>query len=277
MTIVRCWAIVMLICAGLLADTCAAQQITRMSDRQEIGFAPMMQELAGARVILVGETHDDKKHHDLQLEVLRMLHARGVPLAIGLEMFVTESQRELDKWSDGTMPEQSFRQVYSRNWSVEWRMYRDIFLFAREHRIPLIALNVPQPIMAKVAAHGFASLSREDKKELPPDVTCVLNTPYTEFLRKVYSEHIANHGSFTYFCEAQTLRNNEMAWNIARYARAHPGQTVVTLAGAWHVVKNGIPEQLARYGELPCKVILPELPVFPIEAASFLDADYFFR
>ena len=277
MTVVRCCSLVMLVAALLVADVCAGQQITRMSDRREITFDRMVQEIAPARVVMVGETHDVKTHHDLELEVIRALHARGVPLAIGLEMFVAASQPELDSWSGGTMPEQSFRQVYARNWSLEWGLYRDIFLFARQHQIPFVALNIPPPIMAKVVAQGFASLTPEEKQDLPPDVTCAVNTPYTEFLRRVFSQHTGNRRSFTYFCEAQTLRNNGMAWNIARYARTHPGRKVVTLAGAWHAVKTGIPEQLARYGDFPVSVILPELPGFSLEAASFMDADYFYR
>lgn len=46
-------------------------------------------------MILVGETHDNLLHHELQLDVIRDLWQKKKPLAIGLEMVQTESQRLL--------------------------------------------------------------------------------------------------------------------------------------------------------------------------------------
>ena len=256
---------------------CEAQQIIRMSDRQGVSLAQMMDDIKGSKVILVGETHHEKNHHELQLDVIRALHEKGIPLAIGLEMFPSESQRKLDRWNEGKIIEPSFKWVYSQYWSEEWLLYRDIFVYARDNHIPLIALNTPRQTMRKVMEQGFASLEPAEKKDLPPDVTCVLDTAYTGFLKKVYSEHIKNEKSFTYFCEAQTLYNNGMAWNIAKYLKTNPTRTIVTLAGVWHVVKNGIPQQLEHYLDVSYKVIIPELPGFSYENASSRDADYFFK
>ena len=277
MNISRCLAMCAMIVAVLPANISAAAQIIRMSDRKPVGFAQMMEEIKGSKVILVGETHDEKWHHDVQLDIIRELHGKGIPLAIGLEMFPAEGQVQLDKWTNGKMIELSFKWIYARYWAEEWSLYRDIFIFARDNHIPMIALNVSKQAMDKVMRQGFAALRPEDKKSLPPDVSCVLDTPYTEFLRKVYERHVGNERAFTYFCEAQTLYNSGMAWNIARYLKINPEKVVVTLTGAWHAVKNGIPEQLERYTAVSYKVIIPELPGFRAENASPLDADFFFR
>lgn len=256
---------------------CEAQQIIRMFDRQRVDFAQMVNDIKGSKLILIGETHYEKKHHELQLDVIRALHEKGIPLAIGLEMFPSENQRQLDRWNEGKLLDLSLKWVYYQYWTYEWLLYRNIFIFARDNHIPLIALNIPKQTMDKVMHQGFASLQPQDKKNLPPDITCVLDTAYTDFLRNVYTQHSNNEKSFTFFCEAQTLYNNGMAWNIAKYLKTNPKKTVVILAGAWHVVKNGIPEQLERYLNVSYKVIIPELPGFSTENASSRDADFFFN
>ncbi len=237
----------------------------------------MIEEIKNANVIFIGETHDTKKHHEMQLDILRALRRNGVPLAIGLEMFSTESQPQLDLWIEGRIDEPDFKKIYRENWSEEWLLYRDIFIFARDNRIPMIALNIPKEVVSKVAEQGFGALRSGEKKGLPSDITCVLNTLYTDFLKRVYAHHPANDRAFTYFCEAQTLRNNGMAWNIANYAKMHPKKTVVVLAGALHAVKNGMPEQMASYRRMTYKVILPELRGFSAEDASLDDADFIFQ
>ena len=146
----------------------------------------MMADMESSDVIFVAETHDNKKNHELQLDVIRSLRAKKIPLAIGLEMFQTDYQGHLDDWIEGRMTEQSFKAVYARNWSYDWSFYRDIFIFARDNRIPMIALNIPKEIVIKVARQGFASLTPEERKNLPAGVTCDLNKPQTEFLKRTF-------------------------------------------------------------------------------------------
>jgi uncharacterized iron-regulated protein len=156
-------------------------------------------------------------------------------------------------------------------------LYRDIFIFARENRIPMIALNIPKEIVFKVARQGFASLTPEERKNLPSGVTCDLNKPQTEFLKKTFEEvfkHEANGKVFAYFCEAQAVRNNGMAMNIANDQKRHPGRKLVALTGIWHAVKHGIPERLAGINSPSYKVILPEIAELGTRNASVAITDY---
>lgn len=277
MSLTRGTLITMLVVVSLMYNFHADWEIIRMSDRQSVGFAQMMTEAENATVILVGETHDKRMHHQLQLEVIRDLKEKKKPLAIGLEMFQTASQQQLDEWVSGKLTEEEFLKAYERNWSVDWPMYRDIFRYARDNRIPMVALNIPMPIVAKVARYGFSSLTPEDKKNLPPDVSCDLNTSYTEFLKRTYSE-VASHSMsdrhFVFFCEAQALRNNGMAYNVSRYLQSNPSSKMVVLTGILHAVKTGIPLRLSQYRDASFRVILPELPEFEPEEALLKEADY---
>jgi uncharacterized iron-regulated protein len=248
-----------------------------MSDRQAVSFSQMMTDMEGSDIILIAEEHINSKHHEIQLDVIRSLWAKKIPLAIGLEMFQTDNQRQLDDWIEGRITEESFKTVYAGNWSYDWSLYRDIFIFARENRIPMIALNIPKEIVFKVRKLGFASLTPEERKNLPSGVTCDLNKPQTAFLKKTFEDvfkHEANGKVFAYFCEAQAVRNNGMAMNIANDQKRHPGRKLVALAGIWHAVKHGIPERLAGINGPSYKVILPEIAELGSRNATSAISDY---
>jgi len=252
--------------------------IIRMSDKQNVSLSQLISAAAHSDLVFIGEAHDNKKHHEMQLALIRSLRAKKLPLAIGLEMFQADSQESLDDWTEGRISEQAFQVIYASNWSQDWSLYRDIFLFARDNHIPMIALNIPKEIVTKVSRQGYASLSTEDKKNLPQGTSCDLNNPHTAFLKKSFQEvfkHVTNGRIFDSFCEAQTLRNSGMAMNIARYVKKHPGRKVVALAGMWHAVKNAIPETLERNGnKLTYTVVLPELPELNSKNATTDEADY---
>ena len=270
--------ILIIVCFAVLpANAFADGVITRMSDRQAVGFSQMMADMEGSDVIFIAEEHTNNKHHELQLDVIRSLRAKKIPLAIGLEMFQMDNQRQLDDWIEGRMTEESFKAVFARNWSYDWSLYRDIFIFARDKHIPMIALNIPKEIVFKVSRQGFASLSPEERKNLPLGVTCDLNNPQTEFLRKTFEgvfKHEANGKVFDYFCEAQAVRNSGMAMNIANDLKRYPGRKIVALAGTWHAVKHGIPERLESIKSLSYKVIQPEIPEIGIRNATSALIDY---
>lgn len=270
--------ITLVACLALTTEAYAHVVITRMSDSRNVNFPQMLTEMERSDLILMGEAHNDKNHHEMQLALIRSLSDRGTPLAIGLEMMQADSQQRLDDWTEGRMNEESFRAVFAENWSEDWPMYRDIFIFARDNHIPMVAINVPKAIVRKVSNQGFASLTPEEKKDLPQGTSCDLNNPYTELLKRSFRDvfvHAMNRKIFIHFCEAQTLRNSGMAMNIARYAKRHPGTKIVVLTGIWHAVKSAIPEQLKRNGsKLVSTVVLPELPGSGTESAAASEADF---
>ena len=270
--------IIIFVCSVTLpANSFAGEVVTRMSDRKSVSFSQMITEAEGSDIVFVAETHDDKKSHELQLDVIRSLRAKKAPLAIGLEMFQADSQKALDDWIEGKITEQDFKAVYAKNWSYDWSLYRDIFVFARDNRIPMLALNVRKRIVSKVARQGFASLTPEEMKDLPLAVTCDLNKPQTESLKSTFQavfKHEANGKMFANFCAAQAVRNSGMAMAIANDQQRHPGRKIVVLAGTWHAVKHGVPESLASFSSLAFKVILAAIPELGLKDTTAAIADY---
>lgn len=264
----------LLLLSSLLLTGCA-HRITSMSDGREVEFDRMVAELKGARAVFVGEIHDVAAHHRIQLDIIKALHEAGVPLAIGMEMFPAASQRYLDQWVAGRLDPGKFMLLYRDYWKVSWWHYSDIFLYARDNRIPLIGLNIPKGIMTKVYSKGFESLSEEERKGLPSDVTCDSADPYTGVIQRHYVGHSAGSASFAFFCEAQTLWNRGMALFLTNYLDKHPERTAVVLVGGAHAMKQGIPGQMKRYGDYSYQVVLPDIPGLFAVGVTIRDADYF--
>jgi uncharacterized iron-regulated protein len=268
----------MLITAGhLQADgTIADTKVFRLSDRNVIPHEQMVEDLRKADIVFVGEMHDREAHHQLQLDIIRALRTAKKTVAVGFEMFTYESQKNLDNWVAGIIPESEFISSYYRNWNFPWPLYDDLFLYVRDNKIPSIALNVPPEITRKVSASGFSSLTKEERAKLPPETGCVVDEQYMKFIRRAHSMHGHSGKNFAYFCEAQLLWDQVMARTIVEYRKKNPGKTVVVITGNGHAWKRGIPEQVRSLSEkTSVRVVLPHIPGH-IDPASMSpeDADY---
>ena len=267
----------LLLCA-ILGTSCMLsfrdRQIIRIRDRETVSFQEMVEDIASASTVFIGEMHNSPAHHKTQLDVIQALYEKGKPLAIGIEMFKNNNQDDLDAWIAGDISEEEFIPLFLENWGFGWNLYRDIFLYAREKGIPLIGLNVPQEITRKVGQTGFESLTDEELSTLPPGVTCELDEQYMDHLELVFEYKKSTDRSFVYFCEAQVLWDQAMAWYLTDYMKSNPGRSVIVLAGAIHAWKYGIPKQKQRYIEGEQSVIVPDLPVDQ-KSVNEDDADYF--
>jgi uncharacterized iron-regulated protein len=238
---------------------CQDGGVVRLKDQATISFDQMIGEASRSRVIVIGETHDNQAHHGLQLKIIRTLREGGIPLAIGLEMFRAENQELLDKWWRWGMSTEQFEALYRENWDAPWPLYRDIFLYARQKRIPLVGLNVTREIISKVAREGYGSLTETERKKLPPGITCTLDESYRSFIRKTFAEHAHASGrSFDHFCEAQMVWDTAMAIYAIEYLDKNPGSKMVILAGSVHAWKWAIPRQIVTMRpDVTVSVILP--------------------
>jgi uncharacterized iron-regulated protein len=125
--------------------------------------------LAGVRLLLVGESHTSAEAHRVERRVLEELARSGRPLLVGLEMYPATEQRFLDDWVAGRLSEEAFLSAsrWYEHWSYPFGYYRDIFLFAREKSIPLVAVNAPRAVVSAVRQKGIAGLSAEEAAQIP--------------------------------------------------------------------------------------------------------------
>ncbi|MDH4198538.1 MAG: ChaN family lipoprotein, partial [Candidatus Aminicenantes bacterium] len=152
-----------------------------------IAFDAMVREMRGARFVYVGETHNSMSMHEVQFQVLRALYAQDRHLAIGLEMLPVTVQESLAKWSLGILTkEELLRAVrWYVNWNFNFGYYEKIFDFAKEHAMPIYALNVPREIISKIRMKGWEALT-EDEKKLVPEAPDVTNQDHRTLIRAIF-------------------------------------------------------------------------------------------
>ncbi len=205
--------------------------------------------LADKRAVFVGEQHDRYDHSLIQLEILRRLHAINPRIAVGMEAFQQPFQPVLDSYVAGLIgEEQMLRQTeYYQRWGLDYRLVAPLLRFAREHGLPVIALNVSRELTHKVASEGMANLPPELKSELPAK----MEPPSEEYRRRLEPVFAMHQGSddknFDYFVDAQLLWDEGMAERAARFLADNPDHQMVILAGNQHVAwDDTIPGRLKR-------------------------------
>lgn len=215
--------------------------------------------LADRRVVFVGEAHDRYEDHLNQLMVIRGLHGLGLDLAIGMEMFQQPFQEALDAYVAGEIDEAEMlrRTGYFERWRFDYRLYRPILRYAREHRIPLIALNLEREITEKVGQAGLGALDETQRARIPTQMDRE-DPVYRERLKRVFDLHPQDKDrDFENFLSVQLLWDEGMAERAADYLRQHPGKTMVILAGQGHIeFGQGIPRRLQRRLAVPAVSLL---------------------
>ena len=223
------------------------------------GLDALLDALADKRVVYVGESHDRYEDHLNQLNIIRGLHQRGRSIAIGMEFFQHPFQPVLDAFVAGDLGEVEFlkQSEYFERWRFDYRLYRPILRFAREHGIPVIALNVPKEITEQVGDGGIASLSEADAALIPADIDRD-DARYRERIEAVFALHPkGDDANFEHFLEVQLLWDEGMAARAAEYLQAHPDKTLVVLAGTGLVeYGQGIPKRVARRIDVPAATII---------------------
>lgn len=215
--------------------------------------------LVTKRVVLIGERHNRYEDHLNQLAIIKGLHARGKDLAIGMEFFQQPYQTHLDAYVAGEISEAEMlkRTEYFERWRFDYRLYRPLLRFAHEHKLPLIALNVPREITRKVGADGIESLSEDERAGLPSGLDTA-DDAYRERIKSVFEQHPKGEDAdFEHFFTAQLLWDEGMAERAAAYLEANPDKTLVVLAGNGHLeYGQGIPQRIQRRIATPQAIVL---------------------
>lgn len=229
----------LMLAAGLQTTADPPRRVVDGQTGEMRPWAAMLDELALADVVFVGENHDDPNTHKLELAILQELTAKGRPVTLAMEMFERDVQEPLLHFGMGHMDEAEFLKT-SRPWPRYATDYKPLVDFAVGKDLPVIASNVPRPLASEVSKSGLEVLAAKpaaEKTWFAADLQCpVGNDEY--FLR--FLEAMGTHPDATavksYF--AQCLKDETMAESIAHaYAAGSIGgqrPLVVHVNGAFH-------------------------------------------
>ncbi|MFZ2196304.1 MAG: ChaN family lipoprotein, partial [Thermodesulfovibrionales bacterium] len=242
---------------GIITDVAAdapGVEIPRVTDMYGI-----IERVSDKDIVYVGEVHDKFEHHRVQLQVIMELYKKHKNIAIGMEMFQKPFQQTLDDYIAGIIDEKAFlkKSEYFKRWGFDYNLYREILLFAREFKVPVIALNIRKEIVSKVSRDGLQALTDEELKEVP-EYFDLSDSGYYERLIKIFEEHAhSKERDFDLFYQSQVLWDESMAHNLDEFIRKNPGYKVVVLAGVGHMMfGSGIPKRTFRLNKRDYAVIL---------------------
>src|SRR6185503_1929636 len=107
---------------------------TVMSKGQTVTFEQLIAASASADVVFVGEQHDHKRGHELELEILKGVHAKTPSVALSLEMFERDVQMVVDEYLKGQINESNFLAA-SRPWPKYKTDYAPMVEFCRANKL----------------------------------------------------------------------------------------------------------------------------------------------
>ncbi|MFK0096278.1 ChaN family lipoprotein [Pseudomonas sp. NPDC090592] len=209
--------------------------IIDLASGQVISPEQLVQRLAGAPRVLVGEKHDNPDHHALQLWLLRALQAQRAQGSLLLEMLQPEQQPLVDKVEGQPVPADLPKALaWQEGW--DWQLYGPTVREALQQRVPLLAANL-SPGEMRQAYRQPASLKGD--KSNAPAVKAAL-------LQQVRAGHcgMLPESQLPAMLAVQQQRDRRMAERLL----AAP-QPALLFAGAYHARKDlGVPLHLADLG-----------------------------
>jgi uncharacterized iron-regulated protein len=198
---------------------------------EEISYDTVLDSLSKTNVVLFGEFHNNPISHWLQFEVVSDLKTSKTNLAIGAEMFETDTQSVLNLYLKDSLTEPEFKEE-ARVWSNYSTDYKPLVELAKRDSIPYIATNIPRPYATRVYKNGgFSALDSLPKNELkwvaPLPIPFDINlSSYQNML-----DMMGGHGGED-LVKAQAIKDATMAHFILENLK--PNQVFVHLNGSYH-------------------------------------------
>jgi uncharacterized iron-regulated protein len=242
-----------------LRETPPAVDISSINDLNDV-----IENVAGRKVIYVGEIHDVFAHHAVQLDIIMGIYRKNSNISIGMEMFQRPFQDTLDDFIEGRMEEKEFlkKSEYFTRWGFDYNLYKPILDFARTRKIPVVALNIKREIIKGVSKGGLDLLDDEEKKDVPPEMD-FSDLDYRERLKETFRLHKnLKDRNFDFFYQSQILWDESMSWSIDRFLEENPGYKMIVLAGQGHLkYGSGIPKRTYRRNGHEYAVVLIDAKV----------------
>lgn len=154
-------------------------KVWSVSEQQFISKESLQQKTLTHQVILLGETHDNARHHQLQAQFIYYLTANNHTPAVAFEMLNQNQQSiintfEANFYSIGDSTQSGDSQSAENNTDLfaekinweesgwpEWPYYRPVFYQTINNKLPIIAANLDLKQVRKVIREGSQILAQE--------------------------------------------------------------------------------------------------------------------
>jgi uncharacterized iron-regulated protein len=232
----------------LYADHPLAGKIWDMQERRMLDERTLLERIAAADVVLLGETHDNSQHHALQLKLLQVRLDAGVRPALLFEQFDRERQLALDEALAKTPPDVALEAAAALLKGWDWKFYKPLVAAGLEYKLPVYAANFSRERARPVIREGFAAFDAAELKRLA--VEAVWSERQQQYLTHLIEGTHCGQVNVVLrdgLVRSQRLRDAVMA--DAAAAAASMARGVVGIVGRGHARRDiGMPLYLAaRY------------------------------
>lgn len=251
---IACMAVLTL---GLLASCASPTPSFRLGTAPAPAFDPrhdawvgadeVVDRMAGADFVVLGEHHDHPEHHLRQAAYLRALLERGRRPAVAFEMLDAGDRAVLDALSGRRERDlEIWRRELAwdeRGWP-DWELYQPIFEVAVEADLPIVPAQLDKTMRSRLAAEGLGALS-------DPEVARVAEGPVAaEAQRDLEREIREGHCNMLPDAQVPRMVQVQRIWEAWMAAALHRGATpdgAVLIAGRGHGrLDRGIPWALRQ-------------------------------
>jgi uncharacterized iron-regulated protein len=221
-------------------------------DGRALNWEDLLDAVAWAEIVILGEAHNDDVAHQVQLAVVEDAFDRWPRAMLSMEMLERDEQVLVEDYYDGIIDTDTFvRLTFSENWGGKggWaKWYQPIVDAAMLRGNRLIAANAPRRYVRMARLQGYdamRALPRERRAffELPRSLP---RSRYFERFSEVMS-HIEEPDALEAMYRAQLVWDATMARSIVRLRPSRDAK-VIHLVGRFHSdFEGGLVQEIRRH------------------------------
>ncbi|NGZ28734.1 MAG: ChaN family lipoprotein, partial [Magnetococcales bacterium] len=233
-------------CASVPDKTPLSEVILEGKSGKTLQRSQVYQEMSQARVIHLGEKHDNLHHHRLQVEILQHLIDSGMRPAIGFETFSRDQTGLLMNYTQGNVSpfkpvaeekqEEYLRRQLGWVHRNEWELYAPVLRLAKKYRLPTFGADLPTGIKVRMTRAGKAEMFGFELKDLF-DTDFKMDAYRKLMVEKLSASHChtAKEDLLERLYQTWLARNDAMAHSVVTVGDSLPEQPVVLILGLGHV------------------------------------------
>ena len=265
-------------------DEWAVGQVVDARTGLAVPMQPWLEGLATYDVIYLGEEHHNRSHIDAALTVLRSLMSQGRRPWLAMEMFGWDGQPALARYlrSEESIRSEFLEQVaWKQNWGGAFEDYEPLAQFAKDQRLPLLAMNPPKRLIRQVVKQGLVQAKEQPEwRQWGMEGEVIVDAP--AYRSRILSQLQDCHGGgspedYQTMYEASMVRDEGMAKTLAAAMKqlrveASSGQgPLLSYTGGGHVqYRLPVPDRVARRVPEGLKQVTVYMATFERERAAEL-------
>lgn len=219
-------------------------EIHDLRSGQVLTAQELIERLAKSERLIVGEQHDNRDHHQLQLWLLQALGQRRPQGSLLLEMLTPDQQLRVNDVRHASTPSIDLPGALAWQSGWDWDLYGPIVRFALGQPYPLLAANLDNSEVRAVYAQPPAlNGSRSNAPSVKDELLAQISGSHCGLLPK---------SQMPAMLAVQQQRDRRMAERL----RAAPEPSLL-FAGAYHARKDvGVPLHVLDLGEARAPTVL---------------------